>query len=363
MHPIPVLGSSRLQVQHYGVRGPDIAKDAHRTIAMDKGHQNDGVAAPERPRAPRRPGARGKHGRQRKFPPGTVLMGRYLLICPVASGGTSQVYKARDLLAERGGDAQADVAVKIVSGIDDSRIALDIALHEVSINRTLSHPGIIRVHDVHWDGSVCFLTMDWLAGESLAQRLSRSPGGRLSLPEATAIAVAVADALEAAHLEGVVHSDVKPANILLTDDGRVKVIDFAIARRARSAPAPGAGKDNTPSFFGHSISYASPETLRDEAADTADDVYSLACVLYEMVSGRRPFPDRSSLEARRDGLRPRRPKGLGHLQWQILRKALSLTRERRFTGIRRFVALFRAARHGGSAATLLGAAILFLGIP
>src|SRR5439155_1170565 len=145
----------------------------------------------------------------------------------------------------------------------------------------LSHPNVAGVFDYGEDGDTPFMVMELIEGETLAGRLRRE--GRLPPAEAARIARQVASALQAAHDAGVLHRDVKPANVMLTPRGECKVMDFGIAAAAWAAPLTATG-----ATIG-TASYLSPEQAAGERATPASDVYALGCVLYEMLTGRPPF--------------------------------------------------------------------------
>jgi serine/threonine protein kinase len=205
----------------------------------------------------------------------TVLGSRYRLLRVVGSGGMGTVWEAEDEILGR------RVAVKVLSErLARSDRALRRFEREARAAARLSGPHIGAVYDFGEDRGVPFIVMELVAGETVAARLFRE--GRIAPEEATWIAADIADALEAAHREGVVHRDVKPANVMLAPEGGVRVMDFGIAAAEWQAASSSTGAIGTPS-------YVAPEQARGEPATPASDVYALGAMVYEMLSGRPPF--------------------------------------------------------------------------
>jgi eukaryotic-like serine/threonine-protein kinase len=207
----------------------------------------------------------------------TMLGGRYRLLSRIASGGMGTVWRGVDVVLDR------PVAVKTLSeAMGEDAKFVERFRREARAAAGLSHPNVAGVYDYGEDGATPFIVMELLDGETLAGRMARS--GRIPPAGAAGIATRVAEALQAAHDAGVVHRDVKPGNVMLTEGGGVKVMDFGIAATAWAVPLTATG-----TTMG-TASYLSPEQASGERATPASDVYALGCVLYEMLTGRAPFP-------------------------------------------------------------------------
>lgn len=207
---------------------------------------------------------------------GQRLGGRYQLEERVGGGGMAIVYKAKDLLLHR------PVAVKVLRpqfGIDDDFI--NRFRREAQAVASLSHPNVVSVYDVGQDDETHYIVMEYIEGLTLKDLIIQH--GALPIEDAVRIAVQVCDALEHAHQNKIIHRDIKPHNILIGNNGRVKVTDFGIARAATSATIT-----HTNSVLG-SVHYFSPEQARGGHTAEKSDIYSLGIVLYEMVTGQLPF--------------------------------------------------------------------------
>jgi serine/threonine protein kinase len=213
---------------------------------------------------------------------GRCLGGRYRVGALLATGGMGEVWAARDLLLDR------PVAVKVLGRAlaGDGRAAERLRREARAAGR-LDHPNIARVLDLGEHDGRPYLVMELLEGESLAARIDRA--GPMAPAEAARVVAAVADALQAAHSAGVVHRDVKPGNVFLTSGGEVKVLDFGIAW------ASGEAGLTTGDLLG-TAAYLAPERALGRPAAAAADLYSLGVVLYELLTGRRPFQGGSDIE-------------------------------------------------------------------
>jgi serine/threonine protein kinase len=229
---------------------------------------------------------------------------------------------------------------------------------EASRAMQLAHPNIVTVHNFDQDdrSGRTFIVMELLEGRPL-DRLIREKGA-LDRPLAWSIIKGMSEGLAYAHRKGFVHSDFKPGNVFLSRDGVPKVLDFGIARAARQADSGSGAEDPDADsvFSGYTAIYAAPEVLEELPADTADDVFALGLVAYELLSGHHPFNRAPATQARAQKLRPQPIKGLKQRQWRALEKALSFTREKRFAN----AALFLRALQGLTAlqTTLIAAVIL-----
>jgi TolB-like protein/predicted Ser/Thr protein kinase len=249
---------------------------------------------------------------------GELLGGRYRIERELGEGGMGVVYLVADeqVPGER-------FAVKVLK--EELRPeALALLREEVRKTRKLSHPNIVNVHSVNVDGQKLYVLMEYLEGKSVDSLLDEEFGRGIPFSHAWPIIEDVGAALGNAHDHNVIHSDLKPANVFVTNSGRTKLLDFGIARVSRGPllDAPSGLRALTPG-------YASCEMLEGKEADRRDDIYSFACVIYEMLSGERPFGDRTALEAREDGAQVPPLAALSREQNAALAHALAFNREAR----------------------------------
>ena len=270
---------------------------------------------------------------------GDTINGRFLLEECLGFGGMGTVYKAQDLRKVEASDRNPYIAIKVLNvqfrGHPKSLIALQ---REARKAQTLGHPNIVTVYDFDRDGPMVYLTMEYLSGQPLSRRL-RAPDFRgLAYAEALPIISGMASGLSYAHERGFVHCDFKPANVFVTDKGQVKIIDFGIARVfRRSEEEAEATVFDAGSLGGVTPAYASPEILEHREPDPRDDIYALACITYQLLTGAHPFGQLPATQARAAGLRPQRPKQLPARQWRALRNALSFDRDTRTPTVAQFL--------------------------
>lgn len=205
---------------------------------------------------------------------GMIIAERYEILAKIGTGGMADVYKAKDHKLNR------FVAVKVLKAEfrEDTTFVRKFR-REAQAAAGLTHPNIVNVFDVGDDEGVYYIVMELIEGITLKEYIAKK--GKLSIKEATSIAIQVSMGLEAAHSHGIVHRDVKPQNIIISTDGKVKVTDFGIARAASS--------NTISSNVMGSVHYSSPEQVRGGYSDEKSDIYSLGITMYEMVTGRVPF--------------------------------------------------------------------------
>jgi Tol biopolymer transport system component len=227
------------------------------------------------------------------LPAGTKL-GPYEILAPIGAGGMGEVYRARDSKLKR------DVAIKVLpESLAADPDALARFEREALAVAALSHPNILSIFDFGTQDGVSYAVMELLDGGTLRSELA---GGKLSSHRAIDYAVQIANGLAAAHEKGIVHRDLKPENLVVTKDGRVKILDFGLAKLVqRAAPgeetsAPTATPGTEPGVVLGTVGYMSPEQVRGRPADARSDIFSFGAILYEMLSGRRAFQGDSAAD-------------------------------------------------------------------
>ena len=213
-------------------------------------------------------------------------LGRYRITGKLGAGGMGVVYLAEDTVLGR---RVALKTVRLLEGADPNskQDLTERFLREARIVAQMDHPGIVAVFDFGHEGETAYLVLEYVAGSNLANRLDQLP--KLDRASGARVLREAASALDYAHKRGVVHRDVKPANLLLTEDGRVKVADFGIAKLSGSTTMTATG------MLMGTVEYMSPEQIRGETVDGRSDQYSLAVVAYQLVTGQRPFQADSTI--------------------------------------------------------------------
>jgi len=219
--------------------------------------------------------------------PGTRL-GQYEIVAPLGAGGMGEVYRARDNKLGR------DVATKVLpAGLARNADALARFEREARAVAALSHPNILSIHDFGTQDGIAYAVMELLEGETLGDRLAAGP-----LPPRKVIELArqAARGLGAAHEKGIVHRDLKPENLFVTRDGRIKILDFGLARldeggdgKAEPAETPTRTSLTSPGTVMGTVSYMSPEQVRGETAEAGSDIFAFGSILFEMLTGQRAF--------------------------------------------------------------------------
>ncbi|WP_130911194.1 serine/threonine-protein kinase [Pseudomonas sp. Sample_9] len=254
-----------------------------------------------------------------------VLAGRYHLERLLGAGGMGAVYRARDLLHEQFGDPDPYIALKILSEeFAESPDASALLYSEFALTRRLRHDNVVRAHtfEVDTDCQRAFITMEYMRGLTLDKLLCERPLG-LPWEELRDIVLPLLDTLAYAHRRGVLHGDLKPSNVMLSEDG-LRLFDFGLGQ-AEEGTLPGLPHLSRERFNAWTPGYAAPELLEGQPLSASADVYGVACVIYELAGGRHPFRRLPSTQARDEHLERelRAPANLPQQGWQALRTALS----------------------------------------
>lgn len=270
---------------------------------------------------------------------GTILRDRFVIDSELGRGGMGIVYRAVDRRRLETGAPQPYVALKVLNAdFGTHPDALRALETETRRAQELPHPCIVTVYDFDRDGGRAFIVMELLEGVPLDQVLRRRPDF-IGSDLARSVITSIIHALAFAHAHGIVHADLKPANVLLCDDGRTKLLDFGI-----SAALQAGGKESfdTTALAGLTPAYASPQ--RDEGAPPSpdDDVYALGCMVHLLLTGKHPFGRKSGGQAREEGLRPPRLLMLTAQEEAAVTAALSFTQAARPADAAAFRKMFKA---------------------
>lgn len=217
-------------------------------------------------------------------------LGSYEVVLQIGAGGMGEVYQAHDTKLGR------DVAIKVLpQALEQDAERLARFQREAKMLAALNHPNIATIHGLEYSGSTHYLVMELVAGETLADRIKRDKA--VPVEEALGIAKQIAEALEAAHEKGIIHRDLKPANVKVTPEGKVKVLDFGLAK-AFEGEAMTEDMSNSPTLsmaatmqgvILGTAAYMSPEQARGKSVDKRTDIWAFGCVLYELLTGKQAF--------------------------------------------------------------------------
>src|ERR1700722_17808066 len=256
---------------------------------------------------------------------GAVVRGRYVIESQLASGGTGTVYEALDRARAELAETYAHVAIKVLHERSASAQALSKLRREFFCVQALSHQSIAKVFELELDGEFPFFTMELIDGETLPTLMQKFHP--LPLPRAYACAVIreVGAGVAHAHDRRVIHGDLKPQNVMVTNTRELRILDFGRSGESGAALTP---------------AYASCELLEGRAPDPRDDLFALACLSYELLAGEHPFQHRRSTEARTLKMTLQRPPGLSGRQWKALKKGLAWDRADRPQSVREWLAEF-----------------------
>jgi serine/threonine protein kinase len=275
---------------------------------------------------------------------GMLIKERYLLENKIGSGGMSDIYRATDLFLQQAGVSNSTVAIKVLQQqFVDQPDALQLLLQEAHKTQQLSHPNIVRVFDVDSDQQHYFIVMECLDGESLDQVIKRYKPKGLPLKSAMNLLCQIADALDFAHKTGIVHADLKPANIMVNRSGEVKVLDFGVAQKLQLNHDIYAAEQQsqTAPLSGYTPAYASPQLLAGNTPCVADDIFSFACLSYELLTSKHPFERLPADKAQQQNKQATKPAHLNLLQWQTLKRALQFDSAKRTVSISGIIKQFK----------------------
>ena len=252
-------------------------------------------------------------------------LGNFEILELIGRGGMGEVYRARDSRLKR------DVAIKVLpAGLARDPDRISRLEREARAAGGLNHPNIVAVYDIGCEGDTYWIATELVAGESLAKVIERGP---LTVPKTIEIATQIADGLAAAHAAGIVHRDFKPANIMVTRDGRVKILDFGLALRRRSSQDSTTMDMTDEGTVLGTAGYMSPEQVRGETVDHRSDLFSFGVILYEMLGGKRAFAGGSQVEVMNSILKEEPgelPASVPQRVDRIVRRCVQKDRERRW---------------------------------
>lgn len=315
-----------------------------------------------------------REGKRKVFRTGSLIRDRFRLETEIGRGGMGVVYTARDLRKEEAGDQDSLIAIKLLSE-DFKRHpdALRMLQQETRKTQTLAHPNVVTVYDFDRDGDTVYMTMEYLTGMPLTDYIQEHADGAESLQDVLPMISDIVHGLQYAHDKGIIHSDLKPGNVFLVEEGTTKIVDFGIARAImgsaiagarQSAVEPsstdtqGSSTQQSETLFALTPKYASPEMFDDAAPDPRDDIYALACITYELLTGSHPFSGLPANEAKNKGLAPQSIPGLSDRQWKGLVKGLAFEREERSASAEEFLGSFLPKRKQPWKWATLGVGIL-----
>jgi serine/threonine protein kinase len=298
----------------------------------------------------------GHHG---PLEPGSVIKKRFVLETLLGKGGMGLVFGAIDRRKEEARDPNPRVALKVLNADFQRHPQAFMALQrEARKAQTLAHPNVVTVFDFDRDGDAVYMTMELLTGRSLDSLTREARGKGVKREVALPIIRGIAEGLAYAHRKGIVHSDLKPGNVFITEDGTAKILDFGIARAVPSMNAE-ASRDvfDAGSLGAYTEAYATDEMIDGIDPHPADDMYALGIIAYELLTGFHPYQRHSAPGARKLGLKPAPLKGLKRKELRAIEACLSLERKRRPQDASAFLKLFRGVTTLQKA-TLAAAAVL-----
>ena len=297
--------------------------------------------------------------------PGVTLKERFVLLEKLGQGGMGVVFKAKDLLKVEAQDKDPYVAIKVLTDAFKKYSGSFIALQrEASKAQRLAHPNIATVYDFDRDGNTVFMTMEYLQGKPLNQLIKELNKKPLKLDQALHIIEELCSGLAYAHEKLLIHSDFKPGNCFLLNDGHVKLLDFGIARASTQTDEEREATMFDPAKLSAvTPAYATPEMFAGMNPDPRDDIYGLACVAYQLLAGgKHPYNKVASPKIKELGIKPKPIKGLNRRQQKTLMKALTVVREDRIEDVEQFADGMRSKKSHSKTIILVALCILVIGI-
>jgi serine/threonine protein kinase len=296
--------------------------------------------------------------------PGITLKDRFVLIEKLGQGGMGVVFKAKDLLKVEAQDKDPYVAIKVLTDAFKKYSGSFIALQrEASKAQRLAHPNIATVYDFDRDINTVFMTMEYLQGKPLNQLIKEIAKKPLKKEQALHIIEELCSGLAYAHEKNLIHSDFKPGNCFLLNDGQVKLLDFGIARASTQTEEE---RENTmfdpAKLSAVTPAYATPEMFAGMNPDPRDDIYGLACVAYQLLAGgKHPYNKVASPKIKELSIKPKPIKGLNRRQQKTLTKALSVVREDRVPTVEKFAEGMRSRKSHTKTILLVTLFLLIIG--
>jgi serine/threonine protein kinase len=281
-----------------------------------------------------------------EYAPGDIIRGRFRLERMLGKGGMGTVFLATDLTKEKFEDREPHVAIKFLGGEFSTHPQARIALERETRNaQRLSHPNIVKVFDFDEHGHSVYMTMEFMRGTPLDEFMLEHAQNGMPFEKAWPIIRGMGLALAYVHSQGMVHSDFKPNNVFVEENGTAKLLDLGIARISEKANPGDRSTRFDPSALGAlTPEYASCEMFEGLDADSRDDLYALGCVVYQLLTGRHPFDRMWAIKARKSAPPLQPVKGLSKRRWQALRRAVAFDREDRMPSADAFLEAFEDIR-------------------
>jgi serine/threonine protein kinase len=270
--------------------------------------------------------------------PGDILRERFVIERLLGEGGMGKVFLAVDREAEQ---SNPHVALKVLSERFKAHPqSLKALRREASQSQRMNHPNVVNVFFFERTQEHVFMVMEFMQGDSLDVHISQHPQGN-KLDTVWPIIEGCAQGLIYIHSQKIIHSDFKPSNVFITEQGEIKVLDLGIARSLEeNNVVEGTTRFNPDALGALTPSYASIEMFEGLTPTAQDDLYALGCVIYELLTGQHPYQRKTALEARAEMLEPERPRGLKSRQWRALKAALAFSRGERPTDVGAFLEEF-----------------------